>query len=270
MAFVRAESEEQEDVPHQFPLFNIGTHETLRELPLSDLQYGHLLNQGVSLAAAAMILLAAAHPLQVNFVTTSVTNSHFRNRVFQLTSDYLSKVPENAEDGESSASIPMAEPIVSPLTAADTTLSPSPAVSTYTAYISPWIDLCSLNPVITGISRQVLNMEVDYASFCGIRTVILPAPSRDASQAGGNQALAQYARAVLEALSIGSYMSFSIHMPMCQELVPENEPPTLFHLHPHPRIKRKRRDMANIFSTWDTWNQIRSFCRYHARLFVGM
>lgn len=32
----------------QRPLFHLGEHNSKREVPLTDLQYGHLLNQGVS------------------------------------------------------------------------------------------------------------------------------------------------------------------------------------------------------------------------------
>src|SRR5207247_1966208 len=87
-------------------------------------------------------------------------------------------------------------PVVSPLTAEDTTLFPAPYVSGLVAYASPWLDVCSPVPVVASVSRQVLNLEVDYANFCGVRSVIIPGPRRDSVKAVRGQPVTQYARAV--------------------------------------------------------------------------
>lgn len=162
-----------------------------------------------------------------------------------------------------------ADPIIPPLTPDDTGLFPSPTVNTYTAYISPWIDLCSNNPLIASISRQVLNLEINYANFCGVRSIIIAGPSRDASQNGGNQALAQYSRAVQEALTIGSALTILVHMPMYQEPTTAQETETLSSLEEKtptsPGIKE-----IDLFAAWASWHHVRSICNYNLRLFVGM
>ncbi|KAK8920424.1 Protein arginine N-methyltransferase skb1 [Metarhizium anisopliae] len=235
----------------QAPPFHIGKHDSKRDVPLTDLQYGYLLNQGI------------------NFATTPVTNDHFRSRVFKIVSDHLKLLAENNEESTSTVTGSRADPIIPPLTPDDTGLFPSPTVNTYTAYISPWIDLCSNNPLIASISRQVLNLEINYANFCGVRSIIIAGPSRDASQNGGNQALAQYSRAVQEALTIGSALTILVHMPMYQEPTTAQETETLSSLEEKtptsPGIKE-----IDLFAAWASWHHVRSICNYNLRLFVAL
>lgn len=162
-----------------------------------------------------------------------------------------------------------ADPIIPPLTPDDTGLFPSPTVNTYTAYISPWIDLCSNNPLIASISRQVLNLEINYANFCGVRSIIIAGPSRDASQNGGNQALAQYSRAVQEALTIGSALTILVHMPMYQEPTTGQETETLSSLEEKTPASPGSKEI-DLFAAWASWHHVRSICNYNLRLFVGM
>ncbi|KAG6274386.1 hypothetical protein E4U49_003764 [Claviceps purpurea] len=244
----------------QRPAFHLGNHSSSRDTPLTDLQYGYLLNQGI------------------NFATTPVTNRHFKSRVFKLVSDHLSLLDQATEAPTSTLTASRADPIIPPLTPDDTGLFPSPAVNTYTAYISPWIDLCSTNPLIASISRQVLNLEVNYANFCGVRSIVIAGPSRDASPNGGNQALAQYSRAVQEALTIGSSLTFLIHMPMYREPVDEQAVETLasLELQLNKGKGHERAATANgseeidLFAAWASWHHVRSICNYNLRLHVAL
>ncbi|KOS21765.1 Protein arginine N-methyltransferase skb1 [Escovopsis weberi] len=245
-----SESPALDDYSPQWPSFQFGYHDSKRDSPLDDLQYGYVLNQGFS------------------FVTTPITNGHFRSRVFKLVSDHLKALREIGQEATSDLTPRLVDPILLPLTPEDTSVFPSAAVNTYTACISPWIDLCSTNPVIANISRQVLNLEINYASFCGIRSIIITGPAQDASKGAGNQGLAQYARAVQEGLAIGSSMTFLIHMPMYREpgaaqvetlsSLTELEPPAA----PTADI--------DVLSSWDAWHHIRTICRYDMRLFVAL
>ncbi|KAK2593400.1 hypothetical protein QQS21_008888 [Conoideocrella luteorostrata] len=235
----------------QRPSFHIGKHDTARDGPLTDLQYGYLINQGI------------------NFATTPITNTHFKERVFKLVSDHLLLLKNNAEEATSTETGSRADPVIPPLTPADTSLFPSPAVNTYTAYTSPWIDLCSTVPFIASISRQVLNLELNYANFCGVRSIIIAGPGQDASQGGGNQALAQYSRAVQEALTIGSSLTFLIHMPMYREpVVEDQEVETLSSLQ-SPKPARPSTEI-DLFAAWASWHHVRSTCSYSLRLFVAL
>lgn len=163
---------------------------------------------------------------------------------------------------------PRADPIIPPLTPKDTALFPSPAVNTYIGCISPWIDLCSSDPIVANISRQVLNLEVNYASFCGVRSIIIPGPQQQYLR-NSSKATAQYSRAVCEALKIGSNLSFLVHMPMCIEAdKTEDAIKTLSSLtlsqSPPPS-----KTSDDIFSAWDAWHQIRTVCSYNTRLSLG-
>ncbi|KJZ80231.1 hypothetical protein HIM_00081 [Hirsutella minnesotensis 3608] len=239
-----------EDYGPQQPVFHIGKHDSARDVPLTDLQYGYLLNQGIS------------------FVTTPITNNHFRSRVFKLVSDSLTSLSKDGESGTTTATSSRAEPILPPLTPEDTALFPSSTVNTYTACISPWIDLCSANPIIASVSRQVLNLEINYANFCGVRSIVLAGPSCDASKDGGNRGLIQYSRAVQEALTIGNCLTFLVHMPMYREPL-GNQVETLSSLKPD-QVPGNDTKEVDLFSRWDSWHKIRTICNYNLRLLVAL
>lgn len=154
-----------------------------------------------------------------------------------------------------------------PLTPKDTSLFPSHAVTTYIAYASPWIDLASIDPVIASVSRQVLNLEIAYANFCGVRSIVVPGLRRDASKNGGNQGVSQYARAVQEAMTIASRLNFIIHMPMYREPGLEENVELLSTLSSEPHGDDNKN--IDIYSAWDSWHSVRSICEYNMRLFVG-
>ena len=69
--------------------------------------------------------------------------------------------------------------------------------------------------MIYDVSRQVLRMEVAFAAFCGLTALILPTPNNVSGRKNG-QNVAQYAAAIREMLEIGSYIQFSLSMPMME------------------------------------------------------
>jgi type II protein arginine methyltransferase len=160
------------------------------------------------------------------------------------------------------------DPIVNPLTLDDTTLFPDVYTSGYIAYASPWIDLCSPNRIIASISRQVLNLEVNYANFCGVRSIIVPGPRRDNSQVGNGQGVAQFARAIQEALLIGTRVNLIIHLPMYREPGLEEKVAQLS-VSDENQTKPLGQEEIDLFSSWDSWHVIRTTCDYDNRLFVG-
>ncbi|KAF7535767.1 hypothetical protein G7Z17_g13155 [Cylindrodendrum hubeiense] len=218
----------------QRPSFHIGQHDSAREAPLTDLQYGHLLNHGLG------------------FVTTPITNNHFRDRVFALVAKHLATLAGEGNSPTTIATAAREDPILPPLTPKDTSLFPSAAVNTYTA-----------------LSRQVLNLEVNYANFCGVRSIIIPGPLRDASKNGGNQGLAQYSRAVEEALTIGGRVTFLVHMPMYREPGQESQIKTLTSLQSQQPAGVDGKDI-DLFTAWDSWHHVRTVCNYNTRLFVAL
>lgn len=232
------------------PMFTLGYHDSKRETPLSELQYGYLLNQDFAVA------------------TTPITNSFFKSRVFKVVSEHLATLKANGEKATSEATASRADPILPPLTPEDTGMFPSQAVNTYVAYTSPWIDLCSKDPVIANISRQVLNLEINYASWCGVKSIIITGPCRDASKDGGSQGIAQYSRAVQEALTIAPAITILIHIPMYREPLAGSQAETLSSL--NAEATNATESEIDIFTTWDSWHQIRSVCRYNPRLLVAL
>jgi protein arginine N-methyltransferase 5 len=198
-------------------------------------------------------------------VTTPITNTHFHQRIKELVSTCVDELEKTK--------IPSChpDPIVPPLTIDDTTLFPSTYTSGLIAYSSPWIDLCSSNPVVSSISRQVLNLEVSYANFCGIRTVVVPGPRNDSIKVGNGQGVAQYARAIQEAMVVGSRLNFVVHLPMYREPGLEESVDLLSATPPSENEveEGQSEEEIDIFSSWDSWHVVRSTCDYDTRLLVG-
>lgn len=243
---------QNEDYGEIRPAFYIGQHDSTRTDTLNDLQYGQILNAGFS------------------FVTSPITNEHFHQRVEKLLKASLL----DAQNNERAGSIPV--PVLPPLTIKDTTLFPGTYTSGLIAYSSPWIDLCSPNHVISSISRQVLNVEISYANFCGVRTIIVPGPRQDSIKIGNGQGVSQYARAIHEILSIGSRVSIMIHLPMYREPGLEEKVPLLGSTEGSDKEAgagaegESDQEEIDLFSSWDSWNTIRSICDYDPKLFVAL
>ncbi|KAL7623638.1 hypothetical protein AAE478_005190 [Parahypoxylon ruwenzoriense] len=227
------------------PVFYIGQHDSTRSETLTDLQYGQVLNTGFS------------------FVTTPITNGHFHERVVSLLETSLRDAKNNSQPNS------ILDPVVPPLTVEDTTLFPGTYTSGLVAYSSPWIDLSSPNHAVASISRQVLNLEISYANFCGVRSIIVPGPTQDSAKRGNGQGIAQYARAIQEALSLGTRVGIIIHIPMYREPGLEERVAPLSES--DDGINRAAEgEEIDLFSSWDTWHVIRSVCEYDARLLVAL
>ncbi|RYP68965.1 hypothetical protein DL771_006387 [Monosporascus sp. 5C6A] len=227
------------------PAFYIGQHDSTRTETLTDLQYGQVLNSGFS------------------FVTTPITNQHFHDRIVDLLTRSLAALKEDEAPGL------RPDPIVPPLTTDDTSLFPTSYTSGLVAYSSPWIDLCSSNHVVASISRQVLNLEVSYANFCGVRSIIIPGPRDDSVKVGHGQGIAQYARAIQEAFLLGTRVNLIIHIPMYREPGLEEQVPVLSASEISEEQPQAEQEI-DLFSSWDSWHTIRSICEYDQRLYVAL
>lgn len=203
-------------------------------------------------------------------MTTPITNQHFYQRAAGLYKSHLAERRAwNLDRGLSAsqmanASLPM--PVVPTLTDEDTSLFPSNYVGSLVAYVSPWIDLCASDPAIASISRQALNLEVAYANFCGVRSIVIPGPRQDDDGKG----VAQYARAVQETLLVATRANIIVHMPMYREpgLEEKVDPLSRALGISHSSAPDANKEI-DIFGAWATWHTIRSVCNYSARLFVG-
>lgn len=226
-------------------------------------------------------------------LTSPITTPLFRARVLTLVSNHLEEL-----ENYPGKSIPV--PTIPSLSPFDTPLVPNEIVSQLLAVASPWIDLCSPDPVIYNISRQVLQLEVAYAAFCGIGNVILPAPTLHHGKLHG-EGHTQYAYAVQEALNIGPYLQFSVSLPMMDypeddEFDGTSDENDSLAARTRGRYmglseeeyenvsmeegletgdtdtgkqSSKKAAKFDFFGTWDAWNVIRTVCKYNNRLFVG-
>lgn len=222
----------------------IGQHETSRATPV---------NQD---------LLSHAKWLGYDFLTLPITTAAFYSRVVAQLESYYQRTTQT----EDKASTPL--PQISPLTPADTTLDPRNNNHSLVGLVSPWIDLGSQDPAIAQLSRQILNIEVAYAAFCGVNNVIIYGP-RSSSQT------LQFARDVREALDLGPYLELHILLPMSGEL--EMDYGDLIHLSDLTEasdvVEAIDVDVGDVYEdaygSWNMWNTIRSVCDYSQKLTLG-
>jgi protein arginine N-methyltransferase 5 len=195
-------------------------------------------------------------------LTSPVTTPSFQSNVQTLITLYQAIL----DGGALPEDIPV--PLIPAFTPADTPLLPHGSVSQLLATAAPWMDLASPDPVVFNISRQILNLEIAYAAFCGIQNVVIQGPTLYASVIG-NSMLTQYARAIKEALTIGPYLHFHILLPM----VPSKGKPAAVqsHLSKFARISDDEHlsESTDPWSPWEAWNVIRTMCNYSGRLSVG-
>jgi protein arginine N-methyltransferase 5 len=199
-------------------------------------------------------------------LTSPITTPHFHSRVLSLLSNQL----ELSKSADSSSN-ELPPPILPPFNSADTPLGPGETVSQLVGYCSSWIDLGSPDPLISNISRQVLTMEVAFASFCGVTNIIIPGPRQYNSSTATADGLARYSRAVQEALGVAGYVHVAIHIPMYPQK-DSSSIPLLGDMKPFTRAEYISDDSdedEELFDSWDAWNVIRSVCKYNSRLSVG-
>ena len=227
-------------------------------------------------------------------LTTPITTPIFHTRVLALVSNHITELERNPGTKLPIPTIPSLSPV-------DTPLAPGDIVPHLLAVVSPWLDLCSPDPVIHNISRQVLEIEVAYAAFCGIGNVILPSPRLRHGRLHG-EGVTQFAYAVQEALKIAQYIQLSIILPMMDDPEQDDEKvegdlareararytglsdgysqknsmestrellKEMDQNDDGASIRRTKSAKVDFFGTWDAWNVIRTLCTYNARLFVG-
>ncbi|KAL9576052.1 MAG: hypothetical protein Q9212_007426, partial [Teloschistes hypoglaucus] len=228
------------------PDYYVGQHESKRQLPIS------------------MEALRMTKDAKYDMLTSPITTPLFQSRVLALLSNHLSDVKNRTEDLT-------ALPKIAPLSAADTPLTPGEVIQQLVGVASPWIDLSSPDPVVFDISRQVLELEVQYAAFCGLGNVIVPGPRLQYGGAHG-EGITQYAFAIQDALALSNFTQLLIHLPMMYHPDQDNEDvegslvPFARPEYAEEGIKAK----YDFLGTWDAWQVIRSICKYHFRLFVAL
>lgn len=211
---------------------------------------------------------------QYDMLTTPITTSHFHSRVLTLLSSHLSQLKPVVVDGHGTTATTSntRSLTIPPLSPADSHLSPNEAMSQVVGVTSSWIDLCSPDPLIADISRQVLMLEVAYAAFCGLGYLLVPGPKLHHGSMH-SEGVAYYARVIQDALNTGSYIQFHIWLRPVDS--PDLEVDQMGDLAPLARAEflegadEEPRSRVDPFGTWEAWDIIRRICKYHARLLVG-
>ncbi|KAI5306487.1 DEAH-box ATP-dependent RNA helicase prp43 [Ascosphaera pollenicola] len=221
--------------------FVVGQHETKRTVPVTP----------------ALVQLALDN--NYDLVTAPVTTSAFQSKVLGLLSSHLSNSKEPKKDAlktlETSANY--APLTIPPLSPEDSDLTPNEATTQIIGVVSKWIDLCSPDPLIADVSRQVLDLEVAYAAFCGIPFLILPAPKLHHAGAHA-EGVMYYARAVKEALENAPYMQLHVSLEMIDN--PAWESTEMGDLSPFARAQYTTTgnpSEIDLFGTWEVWDTIR-------------
>ncbi|KAI4216007.1 MAG: hypothetical protein LQ351_001503 [Letrouitia transgressa] len=221
------------------PIFYVGQHESKRPLPVTDQ------------------VLRQAQDCNYDMLTSPITTPFFHSRVLALFSNHST----NLTNG-SNTDLP--KTIVPPLSPVDTSLPPTSGVNQIVGIVSPWIDLSSPDPLIYDISSQVLELEIAYAAFCGLGSVIVPGPKLRYGNAYG-EGVAQYAHAIQDALGIGNYTQILIKLPMMDH--PDYEEDDMMgSLAPFARpeyIEQGGKQEVDLLGTWDAWHVTRT-SRWHS------
>ncbi|KAI4098251.1 MAG: hypothetical protein LQ339_006510 [Xanthoria mediterranea] len=227
------------------PVYYVGQHESKRQLPISPQTW------------------RKAHDCGYDMLTTPITTPLFHSRVLALLATQLSELKDR----------PLEHPIpaISSLSATDTAITPCKTISYLIGLASPWVDLSSPDPLVYNISRQVLELELSYAAFCGLNKVVLPGPKLQYGSSHGD-GLVQYACAVQELLALNNFMQILIHLPMMYH--PDQDGDDVEgSLSPFTRkeyTEEGGRSKHDFLGTWDAWHVVRTLCKYHVRLFVAL
>ncbi|OAL64734.1 protein methyltransferase [Trichophyton rubrum] len=179
------------------PTFVVGQHESERKFRITN------------------EISQLAHDNGYDMLTTPITTPHFQSRVLSLLSIHLSTVNQPVQDvtGTYFTSRNSAPLKIPSFTTADTNLRPEGTNSYVVAVSSRWIDMCSPDPLIADISRQVLLLELAYAAFCGVHHAIIPGPKLHHGSSHG-YGLIYYARAIQEVLTTAPYIRINIWLPV--------------------------------------------------------
>ena len=175
-----------------------------------------------------------ANPPQYDMISSRITNSRFCKRIQDTLAQARSEQRVHVH--------------IEPLTADEVNIQPGHYVPSVVALASPWIEVDATDRLLAHVSRQILDLELSYAAFCGISHVVLAGPRQ-------RENIAEYAQAIATALAHATYMQLLIQLPIDDWVGDENS---------------VTENLAyDAFSAWNSWNTIRTVCKYNAQLGIG-
>ena len=162
--------------------------------------------------------------------------------------------------------------IISSLRPTDTFLRPAQHMSQLLAFVSSWVDIVSSDPLVADASRQILNLEVAYAAFCGITNIVISSPALENSKNIPADA-AKFAHAIRHLLTLSPHVQIHILISLgsqCSRSETEEYGSlvTASSGH-HDLVDTVDQEGQPRLSSWSFWNTVRSICKYNSRLSVG-
>jgi len=198
-------------------------------------------------------------------LTAPITTPAYFSRIKDVVKAHHESLKDQTPVQKMQAFIPA--PVLSHLTPQDVFLDPFNVSQSLIALTSPWIDLCSTDPVIADVSAQVLRMELTYASFCGVSTVLLRGPTFRGG-VSPTRATAQFASALLHAMKAANYLHIYLWIPMTGLSLASvsNKQVDL-----NVSLSNGAENTVELsqYDSWDVWNTIRTVCKYSSRLGLG-
>jgi protein arginine N-methyltransferase 5 len=171
---------------------------------------------------------------QYDMITARITNSRFHKRIQEAIARARSEKRLHIH--------------IDALTADEVNIRPGQYMSSVIAFVSTWIEVETADSLLAHVSRQVLDLELAYAAFCGLSHVVIPSPKFQEN-------IAEYAQAINTALSRATYMQLLIQLSIDDWVGDENS--------------LTENVMYDAFSAWDSWNTIRTVCKYNTQLAIG-
>ncbi|KAL9624109.1 MAG: hypothetical protein Q9160_001631 [Pyrenula sp. 1 TL-2023] len=249
-------AQEAENPADTVPIFCVGYQESKSSPPPSPERVRHV------------------QSFNYDMLAVPITTTQFHTRVLKLISDTLAEGDSRSANGNFSfqSSQDLVAPKVPSLSPSDSDLVPNETISQTLALTSSWIDVCSQDPIIASVSRQVLALEVSYAAFCGVTYVVVQGPV-DESVCSSDGGLMQFARAMQDALEVGPYIQIVVRLPMVNDNL--NNAGEVGDLGRFARAEYLKSHTApaklkDDLESWSAWNTIRTVCKYHVRLSVGL
>lgn len=264
-------AQEAENPADNVPIFCVGYQESKSPpLPTPE-RVRHV--QSFNVSQLQSHFLQASDFRKYDMLAVSITTTQFHTRVLKLISDTLAEGNSRSADANLSfrSSQDLLPPKVPSLSPSDSDLVPNETISQMLALTSSWIDVCSQDPIIASVSRQVLALEVSYAAFCGVTYIIVQGPV-DESVYCSDGSLMQFARALQEALEVGPYIQIIVRVPMVHDA--SNNVGEVGDLSRFARAEYLKGSALGAkpkddLGSWSAWNTIRTVCKYHVRLSVG-
>lgn len=194
-----------------------------------------------------------------DMITSKITSRSYRKRIQSLFQE-LEQNDSPLIGSSSSSSTPTLSDIVQcgietevPIPEVDDLVShPGNHISNTIALASSWVELDSKDPRVANLSLQVLQHELNYASFCGLSYVLIAGPKRRTN-------LTQYSQAINSLLESIPFVQLVIHLTFREESSTRNSTA--------PSSLGSNNDELSI---WEVWNTIRTICHYPSNLSIAL